>query len=251
MSQPPAVFISDLTFSYDGAPLFEQVDLTVAQKDFACIVGPNGGGKTTLLKLMLGLVSPKEGVVHVLGQPPERSRRRIGYMPQATKIDNQFPITVQEVVLTGRLGKGRWFGRYTEKDINASGIALTEVGLEDLGKRSFSSLSGGQKQRVLIARALVSDPELLLLDEPTANLDPKSESDFNRLLRRLNERLTIILVSHDIGFVSSFVRTVICVNRNVAVHPTGEIPAMVASEIFGEGKRIVLHDQSCECGAEE
>lgn len=247
----PIIEIRNVDFSYNGDPVLQGVNLAIDSLEFASMVGPNGGGKTTLLRLILGLEKPRTGTVKVFGLPPDKMRHRIGYMPQSVHIDETFPVTALEVVLTGRLGAGRWFGRYKRSDRQLAAAALQEVGLSDQAKTRYASLSGGQKQRVLIARTLASSPELLLLDEPTANLDPQAESGFYKLLRSLNKKLTILMVSHDVGFVSSFVERVVCVNRRVTVHPTGEIPQTVAAAFFGPDKRIVLHDHECDCGVEE
>jgi zinc transport system ATP-binding protein len=246
--EAPIIQIENVSFSYDGEPVLSNVNLTVQNRDFASIVGPNGGGKTTLLKIILGMEKPDSGRVKVFGQAPEKNRYRIGYVPQNADFDPKFPITVSEVVLTGRLNHKRWYGRYTGEDKQIVRKSLSEVGLPGLENRPFSRLSGGQTQRVLIARALASKPEVLLLDEPTANLDPQAERELYELLSTLNQRLTILLVSHDLNFVSSFVKSVICVNRKVAVHPTGDVPESIGKDIFGKDMRIILHDHLCECG---
>jgi len=239
----PAVTISDLHFAYNGETVLHDVDLNIDVRDFVTIVGPNGGGKTTLLKLILGLLKPQRGAVAVMGRTPDRARARIGYMPQHTDFDQHFPITVQDVVLIGRLHEHRWFGRYNRRDRDAVVKALADVDLEDVLMRPFSTLSGGQRKRVLIARALATNPDLLILDEPTANLDPSAEKDLYRLLHRLNEHLTILMVSHDLNFVSSFVNRVVCVNRKVVVHPTGDVPAEMDAEFYRREMRVILHDQ--------
>jgi zinc transport system ATP-binding protein len=235
---PHAVRFDGVSFAYDGEPVIRNANLVIAERDFVSIVGPNGGGKTTLLKLILGLLAPREGTVRVFGQTPEKARARIGYTPQRADLDPQFPVNVLDVTLMGRLGKGRPVGRYSAQDRSVARACLAEVGLEPYCRRSLSLLSGGQRQRVLIARALASEPDLLLLDEPTANLDVGVQDDFYALLRQLSERLTVILVSHDVGFVSQFVRTVVCVNRHVCVHPTGE----QIVELYGRHIRMVKHD---------
>lgn len=212
----PAVWMENLSFTYDGPPVLEEVSLQIPRGDFVSVVGPNGGGKSTLLKLILGLLSPARGTVRVLGLPPAAARRRIGYVPQQAQLDLQFPVSVREVVLMGRLGRRAGWGPYRHEDKARAEAVLAELGLDrEFSRRHFSALSGGQRQRVLIARALVSEPELLLLDEPTANLDAASENDLYELLRELNRRLTIVLVSHDLGFVSKYVHYVIYVKRTV------------------------------------
>ena len=245
----PAVLIKDLRFSYDSHPVLENVNISIAKGDFVSVVGPNGGGKTTLLKLMLGLLRPAQGLIRVFGQAPENARPLIGYMPQHSQLDQEFPATVMDVALMGRLGHGSVFGPYSKKDKEIAAAVLDLVGLSDVRKKSFASISGGQRQRLFIARALACEPDLLLLDEPTANLDVVMEGDLYELLQRLNERLTIIMVSHDVGFVSSFVKSVICVKRKVLMHPTSEITGDIINEIYGSPMRMIRHNggESCNC----
>jgi len=238
----PAILITDVWFSYDGHPVLEDVNLSIPQGDFVSIVGPNGGGKTTLLKLILGLLRPSRGDVQVFGLNPEKARPRIGYMPQHTQLDPQFPATLMDVALMGRLSHGRAFGPYSKKDKEAVVTALDQVGLRDLRKKSFASISGGQRQRLFIARALASEPDLLLLDEPTANLDAAMEGGLYELLQNLNQTLTVAMVSHDLGFVSSLVKSFICVKCQVASHPTSELTAEIIDAMYGSPMRIVRHN---------
>ncbi|CAO0824847.1 putative metal transport system ATP-binding protein CPn_0542/CP_0210/CPj0542/CpB0563 [Desulfarculales bacterium] len=246
MSQPPAIEIRDLYFAYNGEQVLSGVNLTVAPRDFAAVVGPNGGGKTTLLKLILGLLTPSAGRLLVLSQPPASARTRIGYMPQHPKMDYSFPVTVQDVVLMGRLGCGGGLGRYRRADHQAARRALGQVGLADLNDRPFHDLSGGQRQRVLIARALAGEPRLLLLDEPTANVDVRGEREVFELLKELNQSIAVVVVSHDLGFVSPYVQNVICVNRRVVSHPTSQVTGQVIADIYGGEVNMVRHDhQGC------
>lgn len=243
----PVISISGLDFRFDNGPrVLEDVNLEVSEGDFASVIGPNGGGKTTLVKLIVGLLAPTTGEILVFGRSPVKARPRIGYMPQHAMMDPRFPVRACDVVMMGRLRPRPSFGRYSQADRAAADETLAKVGLEDQGTRPFSDLSGGQRQRVLLARALVTDPDLLLLDEPAANLDQKVERDFFDLLEELNRRLTIVLVSHDLGFVAGFVRTVICVHRRVDVHPTSELDGRRVSEIYGGDVRMVLHDHRLE-----
>ncbi len=238
----PVIEIRDLGFQFEnGPPVLQKVNLEVVEGDFASVIGPNGGGKTTLVKIIVGLLKPTTGSVRIFGQAPTKIRRRVGYMPQHAMMDPRFPVRAQEVVMMGRLGQGPRFGGYLRSDRAAATAALDEVGLGDLGSRPFSELSGGQRQRVLLARALVTDPDLLLLDEPAAGLDQRVERDFFDLLRELNKKLTIVLVSHDLGFVASFVRTVICVHGTVDIHPTSALDGTRISEVYGGDVRMVHH----------
>ncbi len=241
MSDVPILSLRGISFAYNDHPVLENVDLTVRRGDFSSIVGPNGGGKTTLIKLFLGLLQPAAGEVRIFGRDPASERHRIGYMPQHAHHDSQFPITVREVVLLGRLGR-RLGGHPSRGDRQVAERVLDEVGLGNLSSRTFADLSGGERQRVLIARALCGDPELLLLDEPTANVDTQAGERLIKLLTELNKHMTILLVSHDLGFVSRVVRSVICVNRRVVVHPTSELTGEMIEEIYGNPLSMVRHD---------
>ncbi len=244
MPSTPVLTFENVSFSYGSVPVLENVSFSIAERESVCVVGPNGGGKTTLVKLILGLLHPASGVIRVFGTSPQAARRRIGYMPQHLFFDPLFPVTVRDIVLMGRLKNGGWrglFGWPGDEDRDAAAEALRQVGMEVFAKRPFSSLSGGQRQRALIARALVSRPDLLLLDEPTSNVDTLVEARLLDLLRELNERMTIIMVTHDLGFVSEMVRKVVCVNRRVVVHPTSDISGEIIHDIYGGHVRIVQH----------
>lgn len=243
--RPAAIAVSDVDFSYDGRNLIlENASFDILEEEFAAIIGPNGGGKTTLLRLFLGLIEPQRGSVRVFGSRPALARRRVGYMPQYPKLDADFPVTVMDVVLMGRLGHGPGIGPFRGADRDIARAVLAEVGCADLARRSLSELSSGQRQRILIARALACQPELLLLDEPTSNLDPSVQDDVQDLLDALNRRMTIVVVSHDVAFVSRYVKKVVCVNRTVALHPTSEIKGDVFSTLYGaSGVRIVDHER--------
>jgi zinc transport system ATP-binding protein len=239
----PPVHIENLDFSYGNISVLEQVNLSVSDQEFICMVGPNGGGKTTLLKLLLGLLEPQAGTVSVFGESPSAGRKWIGYLPQHAHLDSKFPVTALDVVLMGRLGKTRSIGPYTKIDRAMARDMLNRVGMDKLAKRPLATLSGGQRQRVLIARALVSEPRLLLLDEPTSSLDDYVERELYDLLLELNEELTVVVVTHDIGFVSSYVDKVVCVNRQVRIHPTSEINENIIHDMYGEHVHMVRHDQ--------
>lgn len=238
------IVLKDVSFSYNKNPVLENVNINVTHGEFATIIGPNGGGKTTLLKLLLGLLKPDKGKILVLGETPVKSKTKIGYMPQYMQLDMQFPVTVMDVVLMGRLG-GSIFGRYSKKDRKLAKQALDEVEMAGFFDTMFNNLSGGQRQRVLIARALCGEPELLFLDEPTANVDPDIQENLLKILKEINERMTILIVSHDIGFVSKVVKSVICVNKRVIVHPTSNINGHIIRDIYGGDLRMIRHDHRC------
>jgi zinc transport system ATP-binding protein len=244
-----AVRFESVRFAYDGLSVIEDATLTVEDGDFLSVIGPNGAGKTTLAKLLLGLLEPQSGRIRVFGKSPQAARSELGYVPQYAQFDPAFPVTVMDVALMGRLGPR--IGPYRRQDRNLARAALAEVGLEELEGRPFSTLSGGQRQRVLIARALAGDPRLLILDEPTANVDAAVESRLSSLLQRLNERMTILLITHDLGFVSDAVQRVICVNRWVKVHPTEEVTPEMITGLYGGSVRVVRHDKTEHARAEE
>ncbi|MCG3195879.1 MAG: ABC transporter ATP-binding protein [Candidatus Omnitrophica bacterium] len=248
MSGTPLIEISGVTFAYDGSPTLEEVNLVLEEGDYACLIGPNGGGKTTLLKLILGLLHPQKGTIRVWGRPPEEARVRVGYIPQRHRLDPNFPADVLDVVLMGRLGTSSAFGPYRRRDKEAALACLREVEMEDFRHRSFAALSGGEQQRVLIARALACEPRLLLLDEPTANLDVHMEGALYDLLSRLNRRMSVALVSHDVGIVTRFARTVVCVNRRVLSHPTAELTGEMIQDMYGGDVLLVRHDLHCAHG---
>ena len=237
----PAIEIDGVTFSYGAAPVLEQVSLTVQRGEFLGLVGPNAGGKSTLLKLILGLLKPQAGRIKVLGRWPRQARRAIGYVPQYPAFARDFPITVEQAVIMGRLGTGSWMGGYGHRDRNAVSRALVEVEAENLARAQIGQISGGQLQRVLLARALAGDPEVLILDEPTANIDQRVEGEIFDLLKELNQRMTIVVVSHDIAFVSSYVRRVACLNRTLVCHRTDAINGQIIRELYGESVRMVAH----------
>ncbi len=245
MSQATAAIkIQDLNFSYNKSPILTDVNLTISPFDSICVVGPNGGGKTTLMKLIIGLLSPDHGNIKIFDQDPENAYRMIGYVPQYADYDSQFPISVKEVVCMGRLGNS-FTGYYSKKDRELTLQALDEVDLADHASRPFASLSGGQRQRVLIARALATGGEILILDEPTANIDRESEVHLFDLLRDLNKRMTILMATHDVGFASTFFKSIACVNRQVVIHPTSELTGELIQEMYGGDLRMIQHDHQC------
>ncbi len=242
---PAVISIDGVSFAYGEVPVLTNVELTVTEGEFLGLVGPNAGGKSTLLKLILGLLKPLAGRIRVFGEPPRRARKHIGYVPQYPGFARDFPISVEDVVLMGRFGLGGRLlprlGPWTQADRAATAAALDEVEALDLSQRQIGTLSGGQLQRVLLARALVGEPQLLILDEPTANIDQRLEGEIFELLAGLNRRLTIVVVSHDIAFISSYVSRVACLNRTLVCHTTDSINGQTIQELYGERVRHIQH----------
>lgn len=210
-------------FSYNGQQVLDQVNLTIRQNDFIAVIGPNGGGKTTLLKLILGLLNPDRGRIRVLGDLPSKASSVIGYVPQNVNINDNFPITAMDVVLMGKLDPKKRWQKTTAQDRAEAEDTLDRLGMGGHGLKKIGELSGGQRQRVFIARALMTRPRLLLLDEPTASIDTKGQTDFYKLLKQLNREVAILVVSHDLFVVSNYVKSVACVNQGLHYHPHEEI----------------------------
>ncbi len=224
--------IRNVSFTYNGRTVLQDVSLDIEAGDFIAMIGPNGGGKTTLLKLILGLLEPQRGVIRVLGRHPRRSSPQVGYVPQNVHLNRSFPITTLDVVLMGKLtGAMPWRGR-SAVDRQDALAALDRLGVADLSEKRIGSLSGGQRQRAFIARALVTRPKLLLLDEPTASIDARGQAAFFRLLEELNRDVTILVVSHDLLAVSTHVKSVACVNRNLHYHHQAEITAEMMEGMY-------------------
>ena len=226
-----AVRLEGVSVSFDGVRALEDVSLTVKEGEFVSVIGPNGGGKTTLLRVILGLLKPDRGKVEVFGERPDRVRKLIGYVPQRVSFDPSFPITVYELVLMGRY-RGP-LKPYTAEDKAAVESILKEVGIYDLKGRLVGELSGGQLQKAFLARALVRKPKLLLLDEPTASLDPKARRSLYEILHKLKGGITMILVTHDIAAVSIYVDTIACLNRRLHYYGPKEGGIKRIKEVYG------------------
>lgn len=249
VTTPPVVDIRDVSFSWDPQQspraVLDRVTLTIGANDFVGIIGPNGGGKTTLLRIVLGLLEPQEGSVSVLGRSPPAVRRFVGYVPQRAAVNTSAPATVLDVVLMGRLGHSPWGFRFGSADRSAARAALARTGVEQLADRSIGALSGGQRQRVLIARALCGDARLLLLDEPTAGVDAEAERGLTELLHQLNAAMPVVVVTHDVAFVSTHVKTVACLNRTLSLHRPQEVTGEALAAMYGGGVRLVDHHDHC------
>lgn len=229
-----------MSFFYDQEEVLEDVSFSISQGESLCIIGPNGGGKSTLAKLILGLLEPKRGRITVLGKPPREARIAIGYVPQAVHYDPQFPICALDIVQMGRLDRLR-FGLFTKECREKARQALAEVGLAGYEKRPFAALSGGERQRVLVARALVCEPQILLLDEPTASIDLSIEAQIIETLSKLRHRMSILMITHDLELVSVLGDCVLCVNRRVHRHAL-PLSGDTIREIYS-GRRRVEHDR--------
>ncbi len=236
-----AVTLENVSFAYQAQPTLSNVNLSVNEGEFIGIVGPNAGGKSTLLKLIMGMLKPQIGRVRLFGRKPTEVSRQIGYVPQYPKFNRDFPITVEQVVLSGTLGSGHSWGGYRAADRAATQIALEKVEITELAQRHIGTLSGGQLQRVLLARAIVASPKLLILDEPTANVDMRREEDIFELLAQFRTQMTILLVSHDIGFISSYIDRVACVNRTLECHQTKHIDGNVLDDLYQDHVHRIAH----------
>jgi len=241
MTTADIVKLEDVWVHYNGATALEDIDLSIEQNDFLGIIGPNGGGKTTLLKVILGLVAPSQGTITVLGKPPQSSRNKIGYVPQYNLFDRDFPISVWDAALMGRCGRTGLLKRYKAEDKRATRDALETVGMLEHRDRQMGKLSGGEQQRVLIARALVAEPKILLLDEPTASVDSTMQTEFYEILERLKQRMAIVLVSHDISAVSVHVDKIACLNRQLYHHGSPHIEAEVLEATYKCPVQMIAH----------
>ena len=233
--------LKNVWVSFEDQIVLEDINLSIRKEDFLGVIGPNGAGKTTLLKLILGLIKPDRGEVLVLGRQPKDARKFIGYVPQTTVFDKEFPISVWEVVLLGRLNQVGWSRRFSQEDKKMTEEALKTVQMWNLKDRQIGQLSGGQRQRVFIARALVQSPKLLILDEPTASVDKPMQVGVYDLLEKLKKEMTIILVSHDIGAVASFVNKIACLNRKLFYHDSKEIPAEHLEAVYECPVDLIAH----------
>lgn len=230
-AEQPVIELKAVWAGYDRDSVLEDVNFVMYPRDYVGLIGPNGGGKTTLIKVILGLVRPERGQVLIMGNKPELGRHLIGYVPQIQAEDRSFPINVWDVVSMGRL-KPDLFANLRLSDTDRASIetALRQTDMLDLARRSINELSGGQRQRVYIARALVTQPQVLLLDEPTASVDSQTSGRLCELLAKLNKQIAILLISHDLTAISTYVKTIGCVNRRLVYHREKTVtPEMLVS----------------------
>lgn len=252
------VQVEDVFYRYDKENVLENINLNIEKGSFLAIVGPNGSGKSTLLKLMLGLIKPQKGSIRLFGQNISKfkDQQKIGFVSQkANSFNTGFPATVFEVVSSGLTKKLGLFTFLKKADHAKIDAAIKSVGMEDFSDRNIGELSGGQQQRVFIARALVSDPELLILDEPTVGVDAEHVNSFYEMLYTLNKQdgITLLLVTHDIGTISDKVTNVACLNKNLHFHgSTREFEQLKkdeVSEIYGHDVHVLTHDHHHHEGA--
>ncbi len=241
-SDTPIIQVRDLSFSYNGQPALVNVSIDVPDREFLAIIGPNGGGKSTLVKLILGLLEPDSGKILVRGRSPKKMAHCFGYVPQDVNINIHFPISVIDVILMGRL-RHRGRGRINAEDRQKAMETVQLMGIAGFENRRIKDLSAGQRERVFIARALATDPDILILDEPTAGVDTSGKTELYHLLGKLNETKTIIVVSHDLMIVSSYVKSVACVNQTVHYHPGNEITEAMLDMGYHCPVELVAHGQ--------
>jgi zinc transport system ATP-binding protein len=237
-----AISIKNVSVIYDKNIALKNVSIDIKEGDYLGVIGPNGGGKTTLLKSILGLINIDEGEINIYDKKPSHNNGLIAYVPQVTNFDKKFPINVFDVVLTGRLkNKLTLFHKYQKEDKIKTEEALKKVGIFDLKNKMISDLSGGEFQRMLIARALCAQPKILLLDEPTASVDVKSREQIFNLLKEINQDITIILVTHDLLAVSSYVKTLACINQTLTYHGDTQINEKIVSSMYGCPIDLIAH----------
>ncbi len=251
MNRPEIIRIKGLSVAYDKCEALHDVYISFYEGDFVGIIGPNGGGKSTLVKSILGLI-PYSGHIEFLGAL--EGRHKIGYMPQQNLFDKSFPISVAELVLSG-LQASKGVRRYTREDKSKVVEILEQLGISHLANNQIGELSGGELQRALLGRAIISEPALLILDEPANFVDNQFEGELYALLERLSERMAIIVVSHDVGTITSLVRSVVCVNRTVHRHPTAELtPELLENyhcpiQVISHGTvphTVLAHHEHCD-----
>jgi len=238
-----AISVKDLWLFRGDHPVLEDINLDVVEGDFMGLIGPNGGGKTTFLKVLLGMIKPDKGSVEIMGLDPIAARKFIGYVPQKNIFDQNFPVTALDVVLMGRYSRAGLFKRYGQKDKEEARKSLRAVGMEEDADIEIGSLSGGEQQRIFVARSLVSNPKLLLLDEPATGIDAAQQTEFYDLLSRLNKSrgITIVMVSHDLTAVSRYVSKLACLNQRLYYHGTDELTEEDVEKAYGCPVDMIAH----------
>lgn len=239
--KPLAIEIKNLSLISKGKFILEDINFTLEEGDFVGLIGPNGAGKTVFLKTILGLIKPTSGEIKIYGQSPKKARGLISYVPQFAGFDASFPINVLDVILMGRIKQKNILKKFSSEDKDIAYNCLRKLELESFSSKEIGKLSGGQLQRVLIARALAAEPKILLLDEPTASLDSRVGKDVFEVLAELSTQISIILVSHDVGSISSYVKTIACLNRHLHYHHDNKITSEVIHEVYGCPIELITH----------
>ncbi len=239
--EPPAIETHNLWFSYTGPHVLQAVDLTIDQGDFLAVIGPNGGGKTTLVKLILGILKPDRGEIRVMGKLPRHTSHLIGYVPQDTHVNREFPISALDVALMGRLSGAGGKLRYSVHDRELARQALERMGVWQYRARRIGDLSGGQIQRVFIARALAADPKILIMDEPTSSVDVEGQAELYELLKELNKTMTIVIVTHDISVLHTYIESVACVAQTLHYHDKSEITPEMMERAYPCAVELLAH----------
>lgn len=232
--------LKDVSAAYDREMVLRDVNLTIYEKDFVGVIGPNGGGKTTLVKLMVGILKPVKGKVVFHGKNGSGPQQMIGYLPQVNRFDARFPITVLDVVLSGLISLKGSLQRTKRSDKHKAFALLEQMGVKELYKKPIGELSGGQMQRVFLCRAIITSPGLLILDEPNTFVDNRFEADLYAALKELNQRMAIMIVSHDVGTISYYVKTIACVNKYLHYHPSNIITEQQLAA-YGCPIQIITH----------
>lgn len=237
-----AIEISDIDVYYGEVRALKNVSITMNSGDYLAIMGPNGGGKSTFLKSILGLISIYKGYIKIFGKKGRENLHLIGYVPQISDVDKDFPITLIEAVLLGTQKTGlSWFHRYRKEDIENAKEFIEMVGLNGMEKRRISQLSGGEFQKMLIARALITKPRILILDEPTASVDVKSSRDIYDLLGKLNKDITILLATHNVLAISPYVKDLACLNETLVYHGEPSLTEDIVNKMYGCPVELVAH----------
>lgn len=242
MTNTKVIEIENVSYSYDNTPALQNVTMSIEKGDFVGIIGPNGGGKTTLLKLILALIKPDSGTIKLLGDSPQKTRSLAGYIPQETNLNKTFPISVRDVILMGLVSKRGIGHHYTKGDKDKACQIIDKLNISKVKDRCIKELSGGQRQKVLLARALISEPEIIFLDEPTASIDSSGTDEIYDILRDLNKNgTTIIIVTHNIGILSKYIKSVACVNKELYFHSDKELDSNVITTTFGCPVDLIAH----------
>lgn len=249
MNFAPAVFeVKGLSYSIDGTDILKEIDLVIKKGEYSALIGPNGGGKTTLVRLLLGLEKKSAGEIRLFGKDQKafRSWDKIGYVPQrVSQVDQYFPATVEEVVKMGRTAKRGLFQKESPSDREAVASAMTKMDVTNLRHKLIGELSGGQRQRVMIARALASEPEVLILDEPNTGVDMVSQNSFYALLRELNQKdgMTILFITHDVGVIADDIQSMLCINQTLLScnNPHEVLSCSEMSKLYGIDAHLIHH----------